>query len=191
MKKIFSTMFALSVVALLVLGGCSSTQTTDTQTPGEDKTTVASDVKVEELDGAKGGKGKRGANGEEVTPPEQGEGKGGNSEIPGTLNAINFEFDRSAITAAAKAVLDGNYDYLTKYGTVKVLLVGHCDERGSDEYNIALGERRADVAKNYLVNRGIDADRMEIMSKGENEPLDDGHTEAAWAKNRRAQFLLK
>lgn len=107
------------------------------------------------------------------------------------LKKIHFEYDKSAITPEAKAQLDKNYDYLAKNGDVKVLVVGHCDERGTNEYNMALGDRRANSTKSYLVNRGIAAQRLDTLSKGEEEPLDPGHDETAWGKNRRAEFLVK
>jgi peptidoglycan-associated lipoprotein len=71
-----------------------------------------------------------------------------------------------------------------------VTIEGHCDERGTDEYNIALGERRANSAKRYLVNLGVDSSRLETVSYGEEKPVDSGHNEAAWKKNRRAHFVI-
>lgn len=107
------------------------------------------------------------------------------------LAKIHFEYDKSAITPESKALLDRNYDYLSKNSGTKVQIVGHCDERGTNEYNMALGDRRANSAKTYLVNRGIAAGRLDTLSKGEEEPADQGHDEIAWAKNRRAEFLVK
>jgi len=73
---------------------------------------------------------------------------------------------------------------------VKILIEGHCDERGTEEYNLALGEKRAKSTMDYLVSLGISPDRLRIISYGKSQPLDPGHDETAWAKNRRAQFLI-
>ncbi len=87
-------------------------------------------------------------------------------------------------------MLEANAAWLKKYRTAKILVEGHCDERGTEEYNLALGEKRAKSAMDYLVSLGIPADRMKIISYGKSQPLDMGKDEAAWANNRRAQFLV-
>lgn len=104
---------------------------------------------------------------------------------------VYYEFDSSALTSTAQQLLKDKADYLSKNSGVKITIEGHCDERGTDAYNMALGERRAQSAKDFLVNSGIDAGRMNIISFGEERPLDPAQTEAAWAKNRRAQFVVK
>lgn len=105
------------------------------------------------------------------------------------LLTIYFDFDKSNIRPDAKSTLDTNFDILSKNASAKVMIVGHCDERGSNEYNMALGDRRAASTRSYLINRGIGASRLSTLSKGEEEPVDPGHNETAWAKNRRAQFV--
>lgn len=104
-----------------------------------------------------------------------------------SLMRVNFEYDQYVLTAAARRTLKNNAAYLTAKG-VRVQIEGHCDERGSDEYNLALGEKRALAVKNYLVSLGVPADRMSIISYGEEIPLVMANTEAAWSKNRRAEF---
>lgn len=104
------------------------------------------------------------------------------------LQRIYFDFDQYVLTPEARDILAANAAYLTANSDAKVRIEGHCDERGSDEYNLALGERRALAAKNYLVSLGITADRLDIISYGEEMPLDPGSSEEAWAKNRRAEF---
>jgi len=104
------------------------------------------------------------------------------------LQRIYFDFDQYVLTPQARDILAANAAYLKANAGVKARIEGHCDERGSDEYNLALGERRALAAKNYLVSLGIAADRLDIISYGEEMPLDPGHNEEAWAKNRRAEF---
>lgn len=106
------------------------------------------------------------------------------------LQRIFFDFDQYVLTDEARQILADNAAYLKANSGAEVKIEGHCDERGSDEYNLALGERRALAAKNYLVSLGISPDRLSIISYGEEMPLDPGHTEAAWAKNRRAEFKV-
>ncbi len=99
---------------------------------------------------------------------------------------VFFGFDKSDLTAEARATLDRQAAWLKQYPTVKVTMEGHCDERGTREYNLALGERRASAAKNYLVAAGIAADRIKTVSYGKERPAVLGSNEAAWAQNRRA-----
>ena len=107
------------------------------------------------------------------------------------LVRIHFDFDQYVLTAAAKTILANNADLLRAAPAIKVLIEGHCDERGSDEYNLALGEKRALATKNYLISLGVAAARMSVISYGEEIPLDPARTKEAWAKNRRAAFKVK
>jgi peptidoglycan-associated lipoprotein len=104
---------------------------------------------------------------------------------------IYFDFDRSFIRDDAKPELEKVAAYLKSNRDVRVLIEGHCDERGTDEYNFALGDRRAQAAKNYLMNLGIDGSRIKTISYGEERPADPGHEEPAWAKNRRDVFVIQ
>lgn len=104
---------------------------------------------------------------------------------------IFFEFDKSAITDAAKQTLANNAQQLKDAPNAMIQIEGHCDERGTNAYNLALGERRANAAKDYLVTLGVDASRISTISYGEERPFDTGHTDAAWAKNRRAHFVVQ
>jgi peptidoglycan-associated lipoprotein len=107
------------------------------------------------------------------------------------LAPIYFDFDRATIRPADNKVLDASAAWLKANANQLVLIEGHCDERGTNEYNLALGDRRAKAAQNALVARGISADRITIVSYGEERPACSERTEACWAKNRRAQFLVK
>lgn len=107
------------------------------------------------------------------------------------LQNIYFDFDKSSIRPDAREILKANAEIFTKNSAAKIVVEGYCDERGTTEYNMALGERRAQEAKQYLINLGINASRIETISYGEEKPLDPNSTEEAWAQNRRAQFLLK
>lgn len=101
---------------------------------------------------------------------------------------IHFELDKSNIRADDMGALDQKVAILQANPDLRIRVGGHCDERGSDEYNLALGNRRAQSAKQYLVSHGIDASRIETQSWGEERPLVDGHDESAWSQNRRAEF---
>ncbi len=104
---------------------------------------------------------------------------------------IYFEFDSSALLPMAQDVLAQKAQYMRAMSDMSVTIEGHCDERGTDAYNLALGERRAQSVKDYLVNLGIPASRLDTISYGEERPVDPGHNEEAWAKNRRAHFTLQ
>ena len=103
---------------------------------------------------------------------------------------VFYGYDRSEVDAAGQQALNGNAEILKKYPTWVITIEGHADERGTAEYNLALGERRALAARNYLVSLGIPADRLRTVSYGKEFPFDPGHNEDAWAKNRRAQFVV-
>jgi peptidoglycan-associated lipoprotein len=107
------------------------------------------------------------------------------------LRDIFFEFDRYNIRSGDARILDANAAWLKENGNQLLLIEGHCDERGTSEYNLALGERRAKAAMNYLVNQGIQASRITIISYGKERPSCMEQNEACWAKNRRAHFLVK
>jgi peptidoglycan-associated lipoprotein len=104
---------------------------------------------------------------------------------------IYFEFDQYILSDAAKQNLNKKAQWLKNFPTAKALIEGYCDERGSAEYNMALGQKRADAAMQYLVSLGINVNRISSISFGKENPIDPGHTEDAWAKNRRAHFVLK
>ncbi len=104
---------------------------------------------------------------------------------------IHFEFDSAQLSSMAKQLIEEKAEWLGANSGVAVIIEGHCDERGTTDYNIALGERRAIVVKNYLVNLGISGSRLTTVSFGEEKPLDPAANEAAYRKNRRAQFVIK
>lgn len=117
-------------------------------------------------------------------------GKGAAQEVQAELQKVYFNFDSSDLSEEARATLSKNAEYLSRQAGTKVRIEGNCDERGSDDYNMALGERRAKSAKDYLVNLGIASDRLSTISYGEEKPADPGHDEAAWTKNRRDEFVI-
>ncbi|MBI4084229.1 MAG: peptidoglycan-associated lipoprotein Pal [Candidatus Lambdaproteobacteria bacterium] len=104
---------------------------------------------------------------------------------------VFFDFDKYNIKPEFKAALEQNVQMLRGNPAMVVVIEGHCDERGTTEYNLALGERRANAVRNALIEGGIDGKRLRIHSWGEEKPVDPGHNEAAWAKNRRAIVVIQ
>src|SRR6266581_2059828 len=103
---------------------------------------------------------------------------------------IHFDYDKALIRGGDASVLDQKVAILQANSGLRVRISGHCDERGSDEYNLALGNRRATAAKQYVVSHGIDGSRIETVSYGEERPLASGHDEESWAQNRRDEFEI-
>ncbi len=108
----------------------------------------------------------------------------------GLLKPVFFEYDAAEISSDAQQSLNEDAAVLKQHPTWVITIEGHCDERGTAEYNLALGERRAVAARTYLVSLGIASDRLHIVSYGKEFPFDPGHDESAWAKNRRAHFVI-
>jgi peptidoglycan-associated lipoprotein len=106
------------------------------------------------------------------------------------LKPAFFPLDSAELDADGQAVVQGNAELLKKYSSWVITIEGHCDERGTAEYNLALGERRAVAVKTYLVSLGISPDRVRTVSYGKEFPFDPGHAETSWSKNRRAHFVI-
>jgi peptidoglycan-associated lipoprotein len=111
-----------------------------------------------------------------------------NKESP--LKPVFFEYDSAELAGDSQQTLNGNAQLLKQYSAWVITIEGHCDERGTAEYNLALGERRALAAREYLVSLGVPADRLRTVSYGKEFPFDPGKSEAAYAKNRRAHFVI-
>ena len=113
------------------------------------------------------------------------------SVVEAALQTVYFDFDKSDLRSDTRNALNKNAEFLLKaQPNAKVRIEGHCDERGSAEYNLALGERRATSALQYLITLGVKADRLSTVSYGKEKPAVQGHDDAAWAKNRRAEFVI-
>ena len=121
--------------------------------------------------------------------PAEEKDRQGASELISALQVVYFNYDSANLGLEARQALDVNFQLLAKDNQARVRIEGHCDERGSDEYNLALGEIRANAAMKYLVSLGIDDQRISTVSYGKEKPVVAGDDEAAWAKNRRAAFV--
>jgi peptidoglycan-associated lipoprotein len=111
-----------------------------------------------------------------------------NAEKP--LTDVFFDYDKSDLREEGRTALQRNADWLKKWTAVKVTVEGHCDSRGTAEYNLALGERRANVVKSYLVSLGVGADRVQVISKGKEQPFCTDENEGCWSQNRRGHFIV-
>lgn len=171
MKKniILAGIFIVVVFALTIFTGCAEKKAVVTEGTAQEQAASAQSAATTKEQSAK------------VEPAATAET---------AVKDIFFEFDKSNISPDAREILKANADFLLKNGNSKVVIEGHCDERGTAEYNMALGQRRAQETKNYLVNLGIKEPRIKTISYGEERPFDPGHNEDAWAKNRRAHFVV-
>jgi len=123
----------------------------------------------------------------------------GSSDIDGLQQAIAdgrvkdifFDYDKAELTQQSRTTLEQDARWLRQFPTAIVVIEGHCDERGTEEYNLALGDRRAQATKEYLVELGVTPEQMETISLGEEQPFAPGHDEASFAQNRRAHFTVK
>ena len=131
--------------------------------------------------------------------PDAGPGSVGNGAVPGSRadflaqvgsDTVHFATDSADVDQEAKGILAAQIAWLRKYPNVRVTVEGHCDERGTREYNLALGDRRANSAKNFLVGGGIDASRISVISYGKERPIATDSDEASWAQNRRAVTVV-
>lgn len=111
-------------------------------------------------------------------------------EAKRALGKVHFDYDKSDLTSESRQTLIENAAWLKARSELKIQIEGHCDERGTNEYNLALGERRANACKRYMESLGLDPGQTSIISYGEERPADSGRTENAWAKNRRAEFKV-
>ncbi|MBL7663954.1 MAG: peptidoglycan-associated lipoprotein Pal [Bacteriovoracaceae bacterium] len=133
------------------------------------------------------GEGLDGAGNEGLTLELNGDSDSGKA---GNLRTVYFDFDSSSLSSSTRKTLDANAAYLKENSNIDIQIEGHSDERGGIQYNLALGERRAKATKDYLVAKGISSSRVSIVSFGKERPVEFGHDESAWSKNRRANFVV-
>jgi len=161
----------LAATLVFGLGACKSKKTSeDTAAPVE---TSADDSKAPQI---------------ESTPMSFDAAGSDSGKIDG-LQSINFEYDKASLSAEAKRRIQGNVDWMKKNTGAKLQIEGHCDSRGSIEYNLSLGERRAQAVKAYMSSLGIPGGRLSIISYGKEKPLSNGDSESDFMKNRRANFV--
>jgi len=163
-------MFVMALIALLAIAGCGGKKATTAPPPTEPATSSTTTPPVE-------------------TPTDMGGQTPATEVAPMSLSDAYFDFDSYALSSEAKGTLEENAKQLKASTAGSVTIEGHCDERGTKAYNLALGEKRANAAKDYLVALGISGSRINTVSYGKERPFDDGHDESAWAKNRRAHFV--
>jgi len=186
MKGTFSwkwAVLALSVAALMVVG-CSKKQTVKSEGAPGAAPGVVTEAPVKEAPSAPVAVAP-------ATPPAAAPGVAVTEEKLSQFDDVRFDFDKSEVKEDGRKTCGVVAGYLKKNPNAKMLIEGHCDERGTAEYNMALGERRATAVMTYLVSLGVPKAALSAVSFGKEKPLDPGHDEGAWAKNRRAHFVLK
>jgi peptidoglycan-associated lipoprotein len=177
--------YALITALVLVIGGCASSAAKK-----PDATSAASTAKPGDKEGA--GEGQRGGARESATPGQSSldQLKEGKSAAAGPLKDVFFDFDRYDLRADARDTLKSSANWLKGNGAARVEIEGHCDDRGTNEYNLALGAKRAQAAKDYLVTLGVSAERLSTISYGEEIPVCKEQSESCWGQNRRARFVI-
>jgi peptidoglycan-associated lipoprotein len=176
--------YGLVTMITVVAGGCSPSAT-----PKPEPSAASSAPAKPATPGP--GEGQRGATGESTTGQSSLDDlQKGKPPAPGPLKEIFFSFDRYDLEGEARETLKVNADWLKRNPTVRIEIEGHCDERGTNEYNLALGAKRAQAAKDYLITLGIAADRLSTISYGEEIPVCKEQSESCWRQNRRARFVI-
>jgi peptidoglycan-associated lipoprotein len=179
---------ALGVLLLLAACGGGKRPPVLATTPGgEGSSPAGTERKAQPVDE---GPDVRPIEGEGATGADLSDWPASASEEGGPLEDIHFDYDSSTLTDAARVTLEKHALWLQSHREAKVTVEGHCDERGTVEYNLALGEQRARAARDYLQSLGVAADRLRTVSYGKERPLDPGTGEEAWAKNRRDHFAV-
>ena len=166
-------MAMLGVAVLVATAGCA-------------QQAVKSDEAVSSAPGARSGGMSPGSMTEAERQRRRAAFRSGMADFENAL--VYFDFDKSAVRPDMRPVLDAKARFLLDHPTVKIQVEGHCDERGTVQYNVALGHRRSQSAKDYLVSLGVDASRIDTVSYGKERPVDPRHNELAWSKNRRGKF---
>ncbi len=174
--------FILIIVSIFVLAGCAPKLVQPTQQPTP--AIVERPLAAEEATAKQTKEG--------ISDEDLAEAKGDHTDrtLEAILQDIGFDYDSYAIRQSELPKIEGIGTWMKREGETKIVAEGHCDERGTVEYNLALGQKRAEAVKNYLLKMGVEASRVRTVSFGKEMPLDPGHTEQAWAKNRRVHFKI-
>jgi peptidoglycan-associated lipoprotein len=176
-------------LALLLLVGCGGSHVAQTQAPQSPQWTVENPNATAGRNLGSAAEAKRLTSAPSSLEALQ-SGQSTATPASSPIKDVYFGFDRYDLTEASRATLKANADWLKSNPAARVQIEGHCDERGSADYNLALGAKRAQTAKDYLVTLGIGADRLSTISYGEEIPVCREHTEDCWAQNRRARFVV-
>ncbi|MCA1796880.1 MAG: peptidoglycan-associated lipoprotein Pal [Desulfuromonadaceae bacterium] len=180
--KFFKMLPLLALVALLTSGCAKPVE--ETEAPADTASEAVSSTEDTYGSGYDDGSFSE----DEVTDTTSSEDTTADTELEVELERIHFAFDKYDLDTDARQTLQNNALYMEQNPDTRIILEGHCDERGSDEYNLALGEKRARAAAQYLENLGVDSDRIRTISYGEEKPLDPASNKEAWTLNRRAEF---
>ncbi len=178
--------FILIIVSIFVLAGCAPRVVQPTQQPVT--SSIVQRPSAEEDMTAKGKK--EGISEEDLAGAKDDRANRADRVQEAILQDIGFDYDSYAIRQSELPKIERVGMWMKREGTTKIIVEGHCDERGTVEYNLALGQKRAEAVKNYLAKVGVEAGRVRVVSFGKEVPLDPGHTEEAWARNRRAHFKI-
>ncbi|HEV8401176.1 MAG TPA: peptidoglycan-associated lipoprotein Pal [Gemmatimonadales bacterium] len=195
--KPVSLLFVIGLGVAVVAAGCGKKQTEQVAPVANADSAAAAERARQEADAAAQAERDRQAREEQERLASQraadsaAAAAAAAAEIRNTVQAmIHFDYDKSNVRPEDAGILDQKVAILQANPELRIRVGGHCDERGSDEYNLALGNRRAQAAKQYLVSHGIDASRIETQSWGEERPAVDGHDESSWSQNRRDEFEI-
>ena len=183
-----SIIFLCLIVFVLAYAGCAEKHLTKSE--GTSSAQNESAIKQNEQPGIGGSSARQEESAKRSISKEQTTMEPAASQLTTDLKDIHFDFDQYSIRQEDRKILSSHADYLFKNKNVKIVIEGNCDERGTTEYNLALGDRRAQEAKKYLVNSGVDQKKIKTISYGKERPLDPDHNEEAWAKNRRDHFVV-
>lgn len=191
-RNLISRIWPLTVVALLVLGlglvGCGGKDKPIEDDPAATEASGADDVENVDLEeGTFSGDelGGEGADGEDLDSAME------EAQPAILLQDVFFDYDKFDLSDAAREAINQNGRLLREHASVRILIEGHCDERGTVQYNLALGEKRAKEVKGYLVDLGIAASRIDVVSYGKEKPFVLGHDEESWSQNRRAHLVVR
>ncbi len=182
-RKWLTVVVLITLAVLTGLSGCAR-KTTVVEKPGEDA--LGDATITEESLGAEGGE-RKGRARRGVSARAQAFGPEG---IAFESEDVHFEYDSSSLTGESRELLQKKAAFLKKHPEVQITIEGHCDQRGSSDYNLGLGQRRADAVKSYLMDLGVADARMATVSYGKEQPLDPGQDEAAFARNRRGHLVI-
>ncbi|MBT8763864.1 peptidoglycan-associated lipoprotein Pal [Desulfohalobiaceae bacterium Ax17] len=190
-------LFVLATLSVFIISGCAKQKIGSVSPNGVVESTQKNRLSAEESRANAARKAREQALkerqlAEEQLAKEEAEKKKAIEQAVETISAnkIYFDFDSFELKPEARAILQQKAELLKKYKNLRLVIEGHCDERGTEEYNLALGERRARAAYEFLILLGVESDRLQIVSYGEEFPADPGHNETAWAKNRRDEFKV-